>query len=136
MKTILVGIVCIVAVSWIYLLSGAGMPTMDMGGGSVMLMPPPSWSVSYAAVIFAMWTIMMAAMMLPSATPTILSMATRAEGVSTAAFFTVGYLIVWIEFSAVATMAQWVFDCAHLMSDLMAIRSGVAAGLVIVAAGI
>ena len=42
MKTVLAGIACIVAVSWIYLLSGAGMPTMDMGGAKVMVMPPPS----------------------------------------------------------------------------------------------
>ena len=45
---------------------------MDMGGGKVMLMPPPSWSVSYAAITFAMWSIMMVAMMIPSAAPIIL----------------------------------------------------------------
>jgi predicted metal-binding membrane protein len=136
MKTVLGGIVCIVALSWIYLLHGAGMPTMDMGGGKVMLMPPPSWSIGYAAITFAMWSIMMVAMMLPTATPTILRVASGAEGVSTAAFFTIGYLIVWMIFSAVATTAQWAFDFAHMLSDTMAIRSGVAAGLIVVAAGI
>ena len=136
MKTVLAAIACIVAVSWIYLLAGAGMPTMDMGGGKVMLMPPPSWSLGYAAIIFAMWSIMMVAMMLPSAAATILRIANRAEGVSTAAFFTVGYLIVWIGFSAIATAAQRAFDAAHVLSDSMAIRSEVAAGLVVIAAGL
>jgi predicted metal-binding membrane protein len=136
MKTVLAAIACIVAVSWIYLLAGAGMPQMDMGGGKVMLMPPPSWSIGYAAVIFAMWTIMMVAMMLPSAASTILRVANRAHGLSIAALFTCGYLIVWTGFSAVATMAQWGFDSAHLLSDSMAIRSEVAAGLVVVAAGL
>jgi predicted metal-binding membrane protein len=136
MKTVLAALACIVAVSWIYLLAGAGMPKMDMGGGQVMLMPPPSWSVGYAAVIFAMWTVMMVAMMLPSAAPTILRVANRAHGVSIAAFFTAGYLIVWTGFSAVATMAQWAFDSAHVLSDSMAIRSGVAAGLIVIAAGL
>lgn len=143
MKPVLVGIACIVAVSWIYLLSGAGMPTMDMGGGNVMRMPPPSWSISYAAVTFAMWSIMMVAMMLPSAAPVILRLAgnaekqpTRASGISTATFFIGGYLVVWIGFSAAATMAQWAFDSAHLLSDSMAIRSEVAAGLIVVAAGL
>ncbi len=136
MKPVLAAIVCIVAVSWIYLLSGAGMPTMEMGGGKVMLMPPPSWSIGYAAITFAMWSIMMVAMMIPSATPTILGIASRAEGVSAAAFFTGGYLIVWIGFSIVATMAQWVFDWAHVLSDSMAIRSGAAAGLIVIAAGL
>jgi len=72
MKLVLGGIAVIVALSWVYLLTGAGMPTMDMGGGKTMLMPPPSWSVAYAAVTFAIWSIMMVAMMIPSATPTIL----------------------------------------------------------------
>ena len=40
MKTIVTALARIVEVSWIYLLAGAGMPTMDMGGGKVMLMPP------------------------------------------------------------------------------------------------
>jgi predicted metal-binding membrane protein len=136
MKTVLVAIACIVAVSWIYLLAGAGMPKMDMGDGTVMLMPPPSWSVGYTAVIFAMWTIMMVAMMLPSAVPMILRVANRAHGLSIAAFFTAGYLIVWTGFSAVATMAQWAFDSAPVFSDSMAIRSELAAGCIVVAAGL
>ena len=125
MKTVLAAIACIVAVSWIYLLAGAGMPTMDMGGGKVMLMPPPSWSIGYAAIIFAMWSIMMVAMMLPSAAATILRIASRVEGVSSAAFFTVGYLIVWIGFSVIATAAQRTFDAAHVLSDSMADRKSV-----------
>jgi predicted metal-binding membrane protein len=136
MKTVLVALACIVAVSWIYLLAGAGMPKMDMGGGEVMLMPPPSWSIGYAAIIFAMWTIMMVAMMLPSAATTILRVANRAHGLSIATFFTAGYLIVWTGFSVVATMTQWAFDSAHVLSDSMAIRSEVAAGLIVVAAGL
>ena len=136
MKTVLAALACIVAISWIYLLAGAGMPKMDMGGGNVMLMPPPSWSIGYAAITFAMWTVMMVAMMLPSAAPTILRVADRAHGLSIAAFFTASYLIVWTGFSAVATMAQWAFDSAHVLSDSMALRSGVAAGLIVIAAGL
>jgi predicted metal-binding membrane protein len=135
-KTVLASIVLVVVVSWIYLLTGAGMPKMDMGGGQVMLMPPPSWSVSYAAIIFAMWTIMMVAMMLPSAAQTILRIAGRAEGVAPAAFFTAGYLIVWTGFSAVATTLQWAFDSAHLLSDSMAIRSELAASFIVIGVGL
>jgi predicted metal-binding membrane protein len=136
MKPALAGIACIIAVSWIYLLAGAGMPTMDMGAGKVMLMPPPSWSVGYATITFAMWSIMMIAMMIPSAAPVIVRVASGAQGFSTAALFTLGYLIVWTIFSAVATTAQWAFDSAHVLSDAMALRSEVLAGLVIVAAGV
>jgi predicted metal-binding membrane protein len=136
MKTVVAAIACIVAVSWIYLLAGAGMPTMDIGGGKVMLMPPTSWSIGYAAVIFVMWAVMMVAMMIPSAAPTILRVASGAEGISRAAFFTVGYLVVWMGFCAVATAAQFAFDSMHVLSDSMAIRSGAVAGLIIVSAGL
>jgi len=109
---------------------------MAMDGGKVMLMPPPSWSIGYAAITFAMWSIMMVAMMIPSAAPVIVRVASGAQGFSTAALFTLGYLIVWTIFSAFATTAQWVFDSAHVLSDTMAIRSEVAAGLIITAAGL
>jgi predicted metal-binding membrane protein len=83
-----------------------------------------------------MWSIMTVAMMIPSATPTIVGITGSTEGIARAAFFTIGFLIVWIGFSAVATAAQWAFDSAHLLSDSMAIRSGVLAGLTIVGAGL
>jgi predicted metal-binding membrane protein len=79
---------------------------------------------------------MMVAMMIPSAAPVIVRVASRAQGFSTAALFTLGYLIVWTIFSAVATTAQWAFDSAHVLSDAMAIRSEVTAGLIVVAAGL
>jgi predicted metal-binding membrane protein len=144
MKRVLFGIVCIVAIAWIYLLSGAGMTMekMDMSGGKTMLMPP-SWSIGYAAIIFAMWTIMMVAMMLPTAAPAILRLASFAAkhpaamgGGSAAVFFTAGYLMVWTGFSALATLTQWALDSAHLLSATMAIRSEVAAGLMVGAAGL
>ena len=52
---------------------------MDMGGGQIMLMAPP-WTPGYAALIFLMWAIMMVAMMLPSAAPTILLVTALARG--------------------------------------------------------
>src|SRR5262249_1122026 len=123
MKRVVCGIVCSVAIAWIYLLSGAGMTMekMDMGGGKTMLMAP-SWSAGCTAVIFAMWTVMMVAMMLPSAAPVIVRLARAAEkhpapmnGIWTAVFFTIGYLMVWIGFSAAATLTQWALDSAHML---------------------
>jgi hypothetical protein len=39
---VLFGLVCLVAIAWIYLLAGAGveMEQMGMGGGKMMLMSP------------------------------------------------------------------------------------------------
>ena len=65
---VLAGLVAVIVLSWVWLMTGAGlkMDEMDMGGGRIMLMAP-SWTVQYAAMIFLMWIIMMAAMMLPRA---------------------------------------------------------------------
>jgi EcoEI R protein C-terminal/Predicted metal-binding integral membrane protein (DUF2182) len=70
---VLAGLVAVILLAWAYLILGAGieMDEMDMGGGRIMMMAPP-WTLGYAALIFLMWAIMMMAMMLPSAAPTIL----------------------------------------------------------------
>ncbi len=78
---VLVSLVAVIVLAWGYLILGAGieMDEMDMGGGQIMLMAPP-WTLGYAALIFLMWAIMMVAMMLPSAAPTILLVAALARG--------------------------------------------------------
>jgi predicted metal-binding membrane protein len=138
----------VVALAWAYVLLGAGMNmpamgAMDMGAGQMMAMPS-HWTLGYGLVVFAMWAVMMVAMMLPSAAPVTLLVATiarkRAEaggrvGVSTALFVT-GYLGVWIAFSAVATLLQWQLDRAGLLLPALALASAAAAGIVLIAAGI
>jgi predicted metal-binding membrane protein len=59
-----------------------------------------------------MWWVMMAAMMLPSAAPAILLYARVRENrggavVTSSSVFAAGYLALWLIFSAVAAMAQW-----------------------------
>jgi len=135
----------VVALAWAWLLLGAGidMEEMDMGGGQMMLMPP-EWSFGYGLVVFAMWAVMMAAMMLPSAAPVTLLVAGIARkrvaaggafGAGTA-LFVIGYLTVWCGFAAVATALQWGLDEAGLMSDAMALANRLVAGIVLVGAGI
>jgi predicted metal-binding membrane protein len=73
---VLFGLAVVVALAWTYLLLGTGtdMETMDMGGGQTMMMPP-IWTPGYVGLVLLMWAIMMVAMMLPSAAPTILLVA-------------------------------------------------------------
>jgi predicted metal-binding membrane protein len=138
---VLSALVVVVALAWAYLLLGAGieMDKMDMGGGQVMLMAPP-WTPAYAALIFVMWSIMMAAMMLPSAAPTILLVAALGRSGTgrgtTAALFGVGYLLVWAAFSLAATVLQWGLDTAGLLSETMAVANIAVAGIVFIAAGV
>ena len=142
---VLGGLALAVALAWTYLLLGAGveMGTMDMGGGRTMAMAP-EWSLSYGIVVFAMWVVMMVAMMLPSAAPVTLlvaSIARRRREAGTAVGFTVvpfivGYLAVWFAFAATATVCQWMLDEAGLLSPTMALANIAAAGTVLIAAGI
>jgi predicted metal-binding membrane protein len=134
-----------VVLAWAYLLTGAGveMATMDMGGGRMMAMMP-EWTPAYGLVVFVMWAVMMVAMMLPSAAPVTLLIASLAKkrreagtarGVTTAPFV-LGYLAVWLAFAATATLLQWRLDAAGLLSETMALASTLVAGSVLVLAGI
>jgi predicted metal-binding membrane protein len=135
----------VVLLAWTYLLLGAdvGPEMMDMGAGQMMAMPP-EWSLAYGLVIFAMWAVMMLAMMLPSAAPVTLLVASVARKRATAddavhvstALFVLGYLSVWLAFAAAATTMQWALDEVGLLSETMAFGNIVLAGSVLVAAGI
>lgn len=92
--------------------------------------------------LFAMWTVMMVAMMLPSAAPVILIVlkAYRARGGpgarAVAGLFVGGYLLAWTCFSALAATAQVALRRAALLNADMASHSTalVAAILVLVGA--
>src|SRR5438876_1710335 len=120
----------VVALAWAWLLLGAGIDIeeTDMIGGQMMLMLP-EWSFAYGLVMFAMWAVMMVAMMLPSAAPVTLLVASiakkrREAGTAlgfTPAPFVLGYLAVWLAFAALATVLQWQLDAAELLSETMAL---------------
>ena len=125
----------IVAMAWGWLVVGAGMDMSAiemtaMAGMDGWLMQPAVWSLSYALLIFAMWWVMMVAMMLPSAAPTLLLFARvnrkeKAAGsplMPTGAFAT-GYLIAWGGFSVVATGLQWALETARLMSPMLLLET-------------
>lgn len=132
------GVVCLL--SWTYLLSGAAMTSSGMEGGGMAPMAgmaamagPMAWSASHAAIMFVMWTVMMAAMMLPGAAPMVLAVAAvdrghRRRGLPavSAAFFVLGYLLVWSAFSLAAVALQWGTEAAMGVS---AMTSGVGAGV-------
>lgn len=99
------------ALAWRWLLlSDMSLMPMAMPGMGLAQVHP--WSVAYLTTAFAMWAIMMVAMMLPSAAPMILLHA-RIDRVPTAGrrlvhtlLFTLTYLFVWTAFSALAAVAQ------------------------------
>jgi predicted metal-binding membrane protein len=131
----------VIVLSWGYLISGAGM--MHEMGDMLMPMSMGPWTPAHAALVLAMWAVMMAAMMLPSAAPTILLYATiarrRAERggpAGAAGAFALGYLCVWAAFSVAATVLQFGLERAALLSPMMQTTSRVLAGVVLIANGV
>jgi len=124
----------VIAGSWLYLLA------MSAHG----MRAPAAWSAQYFAVMAVMWIVMMAAMMLPTATPMILLHATLARrrhvlqraALAANGFFALGYVAVWSASALGATVLQWALAEAALLSPMMQASSRGLAGALLVAAGI
>ena len=138
---VVAGLIVVSAVSWLYVLAGAGMDmhSMDMHGMNM----PTVWTPGYVLLMLAMWWIMMVAMMLPSAAPMVLLFAaiTRQEkarnGVQVpAGVFAAGYVLAWGGFSLVAVVLQWGLERLTLMSPMMATNSVALGAVLLIAAGV
>ena len=138
--TVLLGIVLL---SWLYLFAGMDTRTTGRMEGMQMQAMAPAWSPSHFAAMLLMWIIMMAAMMLPSATPMILLYVTmtrrsREQGrvLPATGIFALGYFMIWVAFGLAATSLQWALDAAALLSPEMVTTNRVAAAVILIAAGI
>lgn len=127
----------VILLCWAYLLTGGGAMPRDMAP-----MPAAPWTPGHVLLMFVMWALMMAAMMLPSAAPVVLLYATiarnrRARGQPAvgALVFALGYVGVWGVFSAVAVALQFALERAALLSPMMETTSIALAAVVLVAAG-
>ena len=120
------GVALLILLLWLFVLGGAG---MDQGGMTAMEAPP------FSALVL-MWWVMMAAMMLPSATPAILlygrvrAIRQRDPAIADTWVFMLGYLAIWLLVSLVAASAQWL-----LIGAAMTVSSPAAGAAVLVAAG-
>lgn len=133
--------------AWIYMIYEARAMTltgvceclaMPIGGAS-----GTTFSAGSLLPLFVMWAGMMVAMMLPSATPMILTFAAVSRNrrrqerpYVPVTIFVAGYVAIWIGFSAVAAVAQWVLHREALLSPAMVSRSAWLAGLLLLAAGV
>ncbi|MBV8813743.1 MAG: DUF2182 domain-containing protein [Verrucomicrobia bacterium] len=136
------GLAGVVIVSWAYLICmDWGMRHMDVGMQMVIMPAMEHWNAWDLVLVFLMWAVMMVAMMVPAATPTILLFAEinrrrhqRRGTFAATGQFLLGYLAVWTGFSLFATIAQWGLLTAALVSPMMASTSNVlAAGLLLMA---
>ena len=111
--------------------------------GDALMSAPRAGTAAYAALLFIMWWTMMLAMMLPSATPAILTygaMARRfaAKGASAASvgIFALGYAAIWTAFSAAAMALQLSLHNLIPLTGMMAVTSSTLGGSLLIAAGL
>jgi predicted metal-binding membrane protein len=131
-----------VVLAWLYLVrTKLAMPDMDMPG--MVMLDLHEWGPTTVLLLFVMWTVMMVAMMVPSAAPMILAFLTVNQRRQAAArplvpvtIFLLGYLAVWTAFSAVATLAEWGLHQAALLSTTMTATSTALNGGLLIAAGV
>lgn len=142
-QAIIIGcLTTIVLLAWFYLLHiNSAMPNMtsDMPGMTI----PHQWNLLDLILLFIMWSVMMIAMMLPSTAPMTLAFhsVNRRRRNSTGPIvstyiFSLGYIVTWIIYSAVATLAQWSLHEALLISSAMVVTSPYLSGGLLVIAGV
>lgn len=142
------GLTLLCLLGWLYVLGGAGtgMSTLAM---TTWQFPPPrfasrsdGWSWSYALVMLGMWWIMMVAMMIPSAAPTILLYARvhrhhqpHGPAPDTSMFLS-GYLLAWLLFSIAATLLHAMLERSGLVHKMLMWSSSTAlSGALLLIAG-
>jgi len=116
-----------IAVDWA---AGLGLPAPAARGAADVM------------ILFAMWTVMMAAMMLPSAAHLVLTYAAiqrKQDGhhspVTPTALFLLGYLLAWVGFSGGGTLAQLGFQRSGLLTRAGESADPIFCGILLLVAG-
>jgi predicted metal-binding membrane protein len=127
-------------VCWLWIVVLARDMYGPMTGASAWMMTPV-WDAPHLLLLWAMWAVMMIAMMLPAASPMILlaGSGTRRQGgsgaASTGALLALGYITVWAVFSVGATAVQWWLMRLHVVTPMMEMSSRRAGAVLLILAG-
>jgi predicted metal-binding membrane protein len=113
-----------------------------MTGPSAWMMTS-TWDGPHLLLLWTMWAVMMAAMMLPSAWPMLAVYGTLARGASSAHLssrhlylFAAGYVFAWALFSVAATLLQRGLASVVLLSPMMELVSPEAGATLLLVAGV
>jgi predicted metal-binding membrane protein len=134
-------LVVLPVLSWLWIVVMARDMYGPMTGASAWMMTA-RWDVLHLLLLWAMWTVMMTGMMLPSASPMVLlyGAAARRSVQATAARRTyalaAGYLAVWAAFSLGATALQRVLASLLLLSPMMEAGSSRISAALLLLAGV
>lgn len=144
---LIIGLFVITFLSWTYTIYLTSvMPGMDMDMMNAAQMASPNtrgWQLADFGFNFVMWTVMMVAMMTPTAAPMVLAFASVARQrdaqhsvISHTSIFLIAYLIIWLVFSLAATILQWRLYAALLLTDPMMTVGSTLGGIIFILAGI
>jgi predicted metal-binding membrane protein len=144
---VVVALITLSLLAWSYVVRlsfGMGAADSPMAGHAMPMALPnvAPWRVDELAFTFAMWAVMMVAMMTPAAAPLIAAFgaldrrrARARTAVPATAAMLAGYLIAWLAFSVAATALQWALHTAGLLSPHIMQATPVAGGIVLILAG-
>lgn len=145
------------ALAWLALLAcacwawlafqGAQAPDVALHGiGQAAAGPPPAPPAPLRAgqlvLVFAMWTGLYVALMLPAAAGAVIGVGRIAKRRGALGWprvapwlFALGCLLAWTGFAALVTLMHWTLHDAGMLDATLAVRHPAATGLVLVAAG-
>jgi predicted metal-binding membrane protein len=136
------GLLAVTALAWAWIAPMAVDMYGPMTGPSAWMMTT-DWDAERLVLLWAMWAVMMAAMMLPSALPMVLLYAQAEHGRGTAArvvsrawLIATGYLVVWALFSVAATALQRLLSRWLLLTPMMEMVQPAASASVLLLAGL
>ena len=138
LATLLVG-VSLLCWAWIAVMADDMYGTMR---GAAAWMMTNDWDVPHLLLLWAMWAVMMTAMMLPSAAPLLLMYAGalrgRGEPGAGPQLFAMaaGYVLVWAGFSIAATVLQRVLASGLVLTPMMEPDTPVAAAVILAIAAL
>jgi predicted metal-binding membrane protein len=129
-------------VAWLWIIVMARDMYGPMSGASAWMMTAV-WDVRHLTLLWAMWAVMMTAMMLPSASPVLMLYGTvaRRSAVDTSPSpqiyaLAAGYLVVWTAFSLGATALQRVLAKLLILSSMMEVTNPVMGATLLLVAGV
>jgi len=130
------------ALCWVWIVPMARDMYGTMTGWSAWMMTPV-WDLPHSILLFAMWVVMMAGMMLPTAAPALLiytgvirKSVKGANAPAHAYAFAGGYLVIWTAFSLIATLLQLWLASLLLINPMMESGNSLFGGGLLMVAGI
>lgn len=140
-QTLAIVLIGIPLLCWIWVIAMARDMYGPMTGASAWMMSA-TWDSRRLLLLWAMWAVMMAGMMLPSATPIVLLYARTVRNRSSDSnpakriyALAAGYIFVWTLFSVGATVLQRVLARLFVMTPMMEPATPIAAAALLFIAG-